>query len=194
MRNNSVWSLPFDASTDFVTRRELLMGDETALSPGADVPEGAFSPRTLRQLFDMRHIVHRVTYDALVNGLTRFETDPFAAVDTEESPVETTDAEDAPPVTPVAEQTFAPLNADGLPVNETPLPVVLPAALPGLPGALPETPVPAVPPVSETPEADVEKLREDAKALGIDFDGRWGVKRLQAAIEDAKALENGKSA
>ncbi len=183
MRNNSVWSLPFDASTDFVTRRELLMGDETALSPGADVPEGAFSPRTLRQLFDMRHIVHRVTYDALVNGMTRFETDPFAAVDTDPAPVDT-----------VAVETFAPLNADGQPVADETPPVPPIVSLPGLPGATTETPVPAVPPVPEPVEVDIEKLREDAKALNIDFDGRWGVKRLQAAIDDAKALENGKSA
>jgi hypothetical protein len=184
MRNNSVWSLPFDASTDFVTRRELLMGDETALSPGADVPEGAFSPRTLRQLFDMRHIVHRVTYDALVNGLTRFETDPFATA--EEPVAEPEPVADETPLTGVVGEKSPEL------VNLPP--VVLPAALPGLPAATIETPVPAVPPVSDTPEVGIEQLREDAKALNIDFDGRWGVKRLQAAIDDAKALENGKSA
>jgi hypothetical protein len=41
-------------------------------------------------------------------------------------------------------------------------------------------------------EPELDKLREDAKALGIDFDGRWGVKRLQTEID--KALENGQSA
>lgn len=177
MRNNSVWSLPFDASTDFVTRRELLMGDEASLSPGDVVPEGVFSPRTLRQLFDMRHIVHRVTYDALVNGLTRFETDPFAEA-----------VEPEPVAEPVVEPIVAPVTE---PVAEIVEPIVPPIVVPPAP-ALPGLPVPAVPPVSETPEVDIEKLREDAKALGIDFDGRWGVKRLQTEID--KALENGQSA
>lgn len=178
MRNNSVWSLPFDASTDFVTRRDLLMGDEASLSPGDAVPEGVFSPRTLRQLFDMRHIVHRVTYDALVNGLTRFETDPFAPA--EEAVAEPEPVAIVEPIVPPVPE----------PVVE---PIVPPIVVPPAP-ALPGLPVPAVPPVSEIPEVDIEKLREDAKALGIDFDGRWGVKRLQTEIDNAKALENGKSA
>jgi hypothetical protein len=161
----SVWSLPFDASTDFVTRRELLAGD-TSLSPGDAVPESAFSPRRLRQLFEMRHIVHRVTWDALNEGISRFETDPFAPAEVAE-----------PVAEPVAgePETATPANAPGLP---------------GLPGAAPENTAPVVAPESEP---DIDVLRAEAKALNVDFDGRWGVKRLQAEIEKAKAT-NGESA
>ncbi|QIG67377.1 hypothetical protein EVB39_048 [Rhizobium phage RHph_TM3_3_9] len=177
---NSVWSLPFDASTDFVARRPLAVGD-TSLAPGDAVPESAVSPRRLRQLYEMRHVVHRVTYDALVNGIERFESDPFAAPEVaEETPVPVVQPEQ-----PVAEQTFAPLGEDGQPIvqPEQPEQPEQPAAsLPGLPGA--ETPAPVVEPVREP---DIEALRAEAKRLNIDFDGRWGVKRLQAEIEKANA-------
>jgi hypothetical protein len=164
-----VWSLPFDASTDLVARRELVAGD-VSLAPGETVPESAVSPRRLRQLFDMRHVVHRVTYEALLNGVTHFMTDPFA------EPVEPVAQPE--PVEPVAEPEPAPAE-----------PVAPVASLPGLPGA---TPTPPAPETEETDdEAALEKLRADAKELGIEVDGRWKAKRLQTEID--KALGDGKS-
>jgi hypothetical protein len=153
---NSVWSPNFDASTDPVARRNV-SGDGVSLSPGDTVPETAFSPRRLRQLFDQRTIVHRATYDALINGYARF--------------------------VPVEE----PVSDAG---DETPVPVEEPVAqLPGLPGL----PIPPTeePEAENDDEAELEKLRADAKELGIEVDGRWKAKRLQSEID--KALENGKS-
>lgn len=125
----SVWSLPFDASTDFVTRRELAAGD-VSLAPGDTVPETMFSPRRLRQLFDARKIVHRVTYEALMSGVSRFDSDPFAGTVTSEEP-------------PVPE----------VPEPEVPAPVV--PEVPGLPGTETPNEVPGLPgteqPVAETP-------------------------------------------
>lgn len=70
-----------------------------------------------------------------------------------------------PPVTdPVVTETFAPL----------------------------ATVLPGVTTDEDGPEDDIEKLREDAKSLNIDVDGRWGAKRLHAEID--KALNDGKSA
>lgn len=67
---------------------------------------------------------------------------------------------------------------------------------PGPPAAMvPEPaaePMAAPPPVShETPEpaehhSSIDDLREEAEALGIAVDGRWGVVRLQAEIARAK--------
>ena len=143
---NSVWSPNFDASTDFVARRNV-SGDGVSLSPGDTVPETAFSPRRLRQLFDQRTIVHRATYEALINGYARFV------------PVEE----------PVSDA------GDELPV----------AQLPGLPG-LP-TPPTEEPEAENDDEAELEKLRADAKELGIEVDGRWKAKRLQSEIDKALA-------
>lgn len=141
-----VWSLPFDDSAEYVTRRALTAGD-VSLSPGDTVPESVFSPRRLRQLFDQRRIVHRATWEALMEGFTHFpaveESEPVAELPTEPVP--------APVVTE------SPANVPGLP---------------GLPGA--ETP---------TVDAELEKLRADAKELGIEVDAEWKADRLQSEID-----------
>lgn len=70
-------------------------------------------------------------------------------------------------------------------VIEPPAPVTEPVVT--------ETLATVLPGVEDEPEDDIiEKLREDAKSLNIDVDGRWGAKRLQAEID--KALNDGKSA
>lgn len=38
---------------------------------------------------------------------------------------------------------------------------------------------------NDPPGDDIEDLREEAKALGIEIDGRWGEKRLRAEIDQA---------
>lgn len=185
----SVWSLPFDASTEFVTRQELLTGD-TSLSPGDAVPESAFSPRRLRQLFDMRAIVHRVTYDALVNGVSHFESDPFEPA--EEPAADATNGDGQAPAADAGEQPPVIITE---PLGTDPTAPVIPVVVTGLPG-LPiveqAAPVPAdAPEQEETEDAAKTRLIAEAKSLGIDPDGRWGVKRLQAEIDK---VNNGKSA
>lgn len=202
----SVWSLPFDASTEFVTRQELLTGD-TSLSPGDAVPESVFSPRRLRQLFDMRTIVHRVTYEALVNGVSHFESDPFepaeepaADATNDEGQAPAADATNGDGQAPAADAGEQPPVIITEPVVLQPLgtgptvpviPVVV-TGLPGLPIVEQAAPVPAdAPEQEETEDAAKTRLIAEAKSLGIDPDGRWGVKRLQAEIDK---VNNGKSA
>lgn len=42
---------------------------------------------------------------------------------------------------------------------------------------------------AKEPEADKAELIEEAKSLGIDAKGTWGIKKLQDAIAEAKAKE-----
>lgn len=45
-------------------------------------------------------------------------------------------------------------------------------------------------PESLDPDAEKERLRADAEALGIDVDGRWGVARLHEEIAKAEGEES----
>lgn len=44
-------------------------------------------------------------------------------------------------------------------------------------------------PVKPEPEDDIEALREEAQALGVHVDGRWGAKRLRDEIAKAREGE-----
>ena len=60
------------------------------------------------------------------------------------------------------------------------------------PGRTPEPePAPAVPDPEREPVDELDRLREQAAALGVKVDRRWGVHRLRQEIESAKEEDDG---
>lgn len=52
-------------------------------------------------------------------------------------------------------------------------------------------PAPVVPDIKPEPVDELDRLREQAAALGVQVDRRWGVHRLRQEIESAKEEDDG---